>query len=69
VHIKRLGRPVVSSINGKRDDKHSEPNTTCIYPSGKIETEMCKDSNRKEMNKNQVTQKWETDLTNQKRKN
>jgi len=69
VHIKRLGRPVLSSINGKCDDKHSEPNMTCIYPSWKTETEMRKDSNRKKMNKNQVTQKWETDLTNPKRKN
>jgi hypothetical protein len=44
---KRLGRPAVSSINGKHDDKHFKPNTTCNYPSRKIEKKCAKTQSRK----------------------
>jgi hypothetical protein len=69
VHTKRLGRPVVISINGKHDDKHSKPNTTCILSFKKNKKKCANNQSRKPTKKTKLLNRWETDFINQKRTN
>jgi hypothetical protein len=54
VHTRRLGRLVVTSINGKHDDKHSEPNTPCILSFNKNKKTLRKVSVKQANKENQV---------------